>query len=275
MRNSCTEVRRYVTLVCLLFATGCVIEPAQPYVALPSPDDLRSRVDTVTRQPTLNLVPRSDQRDQGDDAAERNLSVYRAAGIAVYEEIADPRWQRLAGIFAKVQARSHLSEEKLRVVLVEKSDFQAYTTGGSVIVFYTGLTQRLSDDALAMVIGHEIAHLAAGHIAERSSRDLVNLDTAGTPLMGSYSIADEHEADAVGMVYATLAGYDPGAAAAIWSALAGRSERAIEMFNATHPSDDDRAATLTKHAQKIHALRGTADWRSARECNAIYCAAKN
>jgi len=251
---------------------GCVVEPAKPYVALPSPDDIRQRTDTVTKQPTLNLIPRADQREQGDGIAAEYISKYRRIGRDVFESGTDARFVRLKKIFDKVHARSHLDQERLQPVLVAKDQFQAYTTGGTIIIFYTGLTERLSDDALAMVIGHEIAHLAAGHVAEQSSRDLVNVNANETQLLGSYSIINEHEADAVGMVYATLAGFDPAAAAAIWSALARDDDERLQLFNTTHPSDGARADILREKAALIESLRNAPDWVKLRQCNPVYCA---
>lgn len=255
-----------------LSLAACVVEPAKPYVALPSPDTVRQRLDTVTQRPTFNLIPRDDQRFQGDSTAEGHLDEYRRQGLAVIEAGEDPRWQRLQTIFSKVHKRSHLRDESLRAVLVDKAEFQAYTNGGSVIIFYTGLTERLRDDALAMVIGHEIAHLAAGHIAEQASRDLVNLEAARNHIHVTYSVANEHEADSVGMVYATLAGYDPDAAAAIWSALTTTRDQRLAAFTATHPSHEDRTSMLEQTAEIVRPLRGLPDWQSALRCNLVYCA---
>lgn len=265
-------VRLFVMMPIVFGLAGCVVEPAKPYVALPSPDDIRQQTDTVTKQPTLNLVPRADQREQGDDLATRHLANYKRQGFNTYEAGSDPRFVRLARIFSDVHARSHLDTEALRPILIERDQFQAYTTGGTIIIFYTGLTERLSDDALAMVVGHEIAHLAAGHVAEQSSRDLVNVNANDAQLLGSYSIVNEHEADAVGMVYATLAGYDPAAAAAIWEALSQTSDQRLQLFNATHPSDGERARILGEKAALISGLKHASDWQDLRRCNPIYCA---
>ena len=265
-------VRLVLLPVVMLTLAACVVEPAQPYVALPSPDDIRQRTDTVTRQPTLNLIPRADQRIQGDDIAAQYVANYRRRGFAAFENGTDTRFERLKRIFNDVHARSHLDLENLSPVLIVKNQFQAYTTGGTIIIFYTGLTERLNDDELAMVIGHEIAHLAAGHVAEQSSRDLVNVSVNETQLLGSYSIVNEHEADAVGMVYATLAGYDPEAAAAIWGALSRDGDERLQLFNATHPSDSARARLLSEKAALIKDLRGAVGWKALRHCNPIYCA---
>ena len=262
----------YGWMPAMLGIAGCVVEPAKPYVALPSPDSVRPRLDTVTQRPTFNLIPRDDQRFQGDKTADNNLAAYRRQGLTVYESGNDPRWLRLQDIFSKVHARSHLHDEELRVVLVERSQFQAYTNGGSVIVFYTGLTERLSDDALAMVVGHEIAHVAAGHIAERSSRDLVNLDNAHDHIHVTYSVVNEHEADTVGMIYATLAGYDPDAAAAIWAALKTTQDRRLAAFTATHPSHEDRTDVLAETADLMRPFRGATAWQDVLRCNPAYCA---
>ena len=144
------------------------------------------------------------------------------------------------------------------------------------MVFYTGLTESLSDDGLAVIVGHEIAHIAAGHAVEQVSRDVVNLDhnhSQEARLSGFYSVEAEYEADMIGLLYATLAGYDGRKAAEIWETLAGiRQSPKFNLFTTTHPPDALRDTRLRQQAADIMALRGTANWQDALNCNPLYCA---
>ena len=145
----------------------------------------------------------------------------------------------------------------LRPVLVDRDVFQAYTLGGLEIVFYTGLTQSLSDDGLAIIVGHEIAHITTGHALEAVSRDVVNLshhEATSAELAGFYRIESEYEADMVGLLYASLAGYDASKAAEIWTRLSEVQLRPkFNLFTSTHPPDSARAAInrFTKRLGKV------------------------
>lgn len=231
--------------------------------------------DRVTQESVLHLRDQLTQNDLAKQALREKIYNYQIRGYEVVEE-SDARYARLADIFAKVHGRSHLAEMDLQPVLIEKDIFQAYTLGGLEIVFYTGLTDRLSDDGLAIIIGHEMAHIATSHALEAISRDLVNLEHThhhDGRVTGFDAVESEHEADMVGLLYAVLAGYDGRKAEEIWNTLAGLQNRPkFNLFTATHPPDEDRGARLAMQAQQIEALRGSPSWRQDLICNPLYCA---
>ena len=256
--------------------SGIQIEPVG---VTPSPVKAAASVplrqDRVTAESVLHLRDQITQNAIAKQALEEKLAQYRWQGFDVVDE-SDPRAQRLAEIFAKVQARSHLADMTLTPLLIERDIFQAYTLGGEEIVFYTGLTQSLSDDGLAIIIGHEIAHIATSHALEAVSRDVVNLahdHDSLSALTGFYAIESEYEADLVGLLYATLAGYDPDKAAEIWYRLSEVKNRAkFNLFTSTHPPDDARAARLSELAKKLAPLRNSPNWREDLICNPLICA---
>lgn len=145
--------------------------------------------------------------------------------------------------------------------------------GGKVGVFSGMLAICETDDELAAVIGHEIAHITARHGAERmsqnvvagvlavgttilteksSNRDLWRLVYGGTAVGArlAFSRGHEREADYIGVRYAAKAGYDPRAAISFWqrmSAAQGDTNGAASRIKAllsTHPSNRDRIAAL-------------------------------
>ena len=256
--------------------SGIKIEPVG---VAPSPVKASEAVplseDRVTKESVLHLRDQMTQNELAAKALQLKLSSYRSRGYPLVND-GDDRARRLASIFAKVKSRSHLADMPLIPILIEKDIFQAYTLGGAEIIFYTGLTDRLSDDGLAIIIGHEMAHISTSHALEAVSRDVVNLDHYhhnDTRLSGFDAVESEFEADMVGLLYAVLAGYDGSKAAEIWNSLAQVQNRpAYNLFTATHPPDEARGARLANQASSIAHLRGSANWQNDLICNPLYCA---
>ena len=81
---------------------------------------------------------------------------------------------RVSRIAERVLAVSHLRNERWSFVLVNDPEFNAFVTGGSVLFINRGAVENHSNDEIAAIIGHEIAHVTANHRFERKS----HLDTA-------------------------------------------------------------------------------------------------
>lgn len=81
-----------------------------------------------------------------------------------------------------------------------------------------------SDDEIAAVIGHEIGHVAANHVGRQQGYQMASLlfdrSRAGDDAFKqSFTLAQEQQADEIGILYASLAGYDPMAANRLWNCL--------------------------------------------------------
>jgi predicted Zn-dependent protease len=157
-----------------------------------------------------------------------------------------------------------------KVTLLRKNEANAYCLPGGKIVVFTGILPLVGNDAgLATVLGHEVAHATAEHVAERIERQhltrvaaiIIAGGVAFTPaqyvhviaLLGvggdaaslPFSRSQESEADHIGLVYMARAGYDPRQAVAFW----GRMQRASKgkqppEFASDHPSDEHRIARI-------------------------------
>ena len=241
------------------------------------PEHIRIKKDRITNQPVLNLLTLADMDERAERNLQQALTDYQAVGYPHITAKQDPRLARLELIFSNVHRYSHLKNSRLRVVLIEKPVFQAYTFGGGAVVFYTGLTERLTDAELAAVVGHEIAHIAASHIAEQTSRSLVNTDSGfwQPSLTGFEALNAEMEADQIGLVYATLAGYSPLAVVEFWAKQADQQGEEIQNpFADSHPIYQDRAKYLQASAQKLLQLPAPLsdqDRLNLVMCNPIYC----
>ncbi|MDR1813818.1 MAG: M48 family metallopeptidase [Tannerella sp.] len=163
--------------------------------------------------------------------------------------------------------------------LIQSDELNAFCMPGGKIVVYEGLLPLVaSDDELGTVLGHEVAHAVAKHSNERMSQELLAqygasvLDAAlshksaavrdvgntvfglGTQLgvMLPYSRQHELEADYMGLVFMTMAGYDPNKAVSFWqkmSAASGNSE--TSDFMSTHPNDAKRIAAIQSYLPEM------------------------
>ena len=147
--------------------------------------------------------------------------------------------------------------------------------GGKVVVYSGLLPVTQNETALAVVMGHEIAHAIARHGNERMSQQLA-VQTGGAILsvavsnkpsitqdifnqsygavsgLGvlAYSRKHELEADKLGLVFMAMAGYDPTEAVAFWERMAKASKGGNFAFLSTHPSDEKRIEEIKKFLPK-------------------------
>mgnify|MGYP000005734507 CR=1 FL=1 len=155
---------------------------------------------------------------------------------------------------------------------IEDPTMNAWCMPGGKVVVYTGLLKVTQDGtALAVVMGHEIAHAVAKHGNERMTQQMkaqgigtvlsvalsgspqatqeifsVAYGVAGNLTILSYSRKHETEADKLGLVFMALGGYDPSQAIPFWERMSKMSANAAKppVFLSTHPSDDQRIKDL-------------------------------
>lgn len=158
------------------------------------------------------------------------------------------------------------------VNVFDSDDINAFCAPGGKIGVYTGIIQklRLSDDELAAVMGHEIAHALREHSREQASQKTISslitstiAAAAGVPgeLMdaGSQMLvhlpnsrAMELESDVIGLELMARAGYDPRNASSIWKKMQqvnGASKG--PAFLSTHPAGADRIQELDAYVPKV------------------------
>ncbi|MES2005701.1 MAG: M48 family metallopeptidase [Bacteroidota bacterium] len=152
--------------------------------------------------------------------------------------------------------------------LVDSKEVNAWCMPGGKVVCYTGiLPVTQTETALAIVMGHEIAHAVLGHGKERMSQQLAaqGLGALGGVALGTdtkavnifnqaYGLGAEYgallpnsrkqelEADHFGLIFAAAAGYDPNMAVAFWTRMAalGANGQKPPVFMSDHPSDEER-----------------------------------
>ena len=155
----------------------------------------------------------------------------------------------------------------------------AGATFGKVLLS-SGMMEFLrSDDELAMILGHELAHITQGHVARGAMNSAllgigsslasavfpgagVATDVVGRLFLNHFNQEQELEADRVGLQYATGAGYDPRAGEAVMRRLAEEvPQSATAGFFSSHPSSVERASVLKQRAAQL-TLRSDSAWRT-------------
>jgi hypothetical protein len=211
--------------------------------------------DTVTGARKFNMSGRPQQIQQGNANAIKLIEAYQQKGAPLNAEIDRSQYNRLTRIFSRIHAVSHFKDENWSVYMIPDESFNAFTTGGSIVVVHYGLMQALdSDDAVAAVIGHEIAHVSAGHVFEAKGDQLAAMITGSksartNAYQAGYSTNNEKEADEIGILYAALAGYNPYAASDVWRQMYEQHGQDAQFY-ATHPHTRDRAQQTQAIAQK-------------------------
>ena len=164
-----------------------------------------------------------------------------------------------------------------QVSLIESPDLNANCGPGGKIIFYSGIITKLqlTDDEIAAVMGHEIAHALREHSREAMSKAYgievakiglgavlgVSQDTlalAETAVEYGMTLPNsrgaETEADLLGIELAARAGYNPNAAVSLWNKMEQASQGAPAEFMSTHPSSSTRISNLQANIPKVMSL---------------------
>lgn len=165
-------------------------------------------------------------------------------------------------------------------VIDDPKTINAFCMPGGKVVVYTGIINLAqTEDALAVVMGHEIAHALAHHGNERMSQGLVAqlgltslqvalsqkpsqtnnllLAAAGAGaqigILLPFSRKHESEADEIGLYLMSMAGYDPNAAAPFWNRMNQSAGARPPEFLSTHPDPSKRSERLKQLVPKARA----------------------
>jgi predicted Zn-dependent protease len=152
--------------------------------------------------------------------------------------------------------------------MINSSELNAFCMPGGKIMFYSGLIRQLnlSDEEIAVVMGHEISHALREHSREQVSQALAAQSAIGLGAalfgfgQGSADIAaiayksliatrfsrdDENEADRIGLELSARAGFDPHAGVTLWQKmLKANSGSSPPAFLSTHPTDASRVQQI-------------------------------
>ncbi len=162
------------------------------------------------------------------------------------------------------------------VSLLISPQLNAFCMPGGKIAFYSGILHKLqlSDDEVATIMGHEMAHALREHARERigkgvATRGAIEIGAAlfglgqasrlaadmGAQLLTlKFSRDDETEADLVGMDLAARSGYDPAAGVTLWEKMLAANRNAPPQWMSTHPAGATRIKDIEAKLPKVQPL---------------------
>ena len=231
----------------------------------------------VTGRKQLSLVPESELQ---------LMAVSQYSAFLAENKVLNPAGSSDAAMVDRVGARissaitryyqaqgqqSVISGYNWEFNTIDSKEANAWCMPGGKVVVYTGLLPiTQTETALAIVVGHEIAHAIAKHGSERMSQAMMQ-QLGGVALqvalsqepqqtqnlfMQAYGIGStvgavlpwsrqqETEADKFGLMFAAMAGYNPQEAIPFWQRMANAGGANPPEFLSTHPSNETRIRKL-------------------------------
>ncbi|HRD99452.1 MAG TPA: M48 family metallopeptidase [Rubrivivax sp.] len=268
--------RRLFTSLLGAGAAGLLGTPARAQPADPE-EGLRRDVGRNSR--FTNLIPAENLEAAAAQQYQqmlREAAQQRALGNADHPQVV--RLRAIAGRIVPFTApwNGRAAQWRWEVNLLGSRELNAFCMPGGKIAFYFGILQKLqlSDDEVAAIMGHEVAHALREHARERMGKTaatrvgagvlsaLLGLGGAGDMLLNvggqlltlKFSREDETEADIVGMDLAARAGYDPAAGVSLWQKMMQANRSAPPQWMSTHPSSDTRIKEIQAKLVKAQPL---------------------
>ena len=265
-----SSLRLPSTRNCLLPALVCAAlmhAPAQAQVEVGKA--------SVMRQ----LVPAETLENSATQQYQELLQKAKAQGALA--DAGNPQLQRLRGIAQRLipyaaQWNPRASQWRWEVNLIGSKQINAFCMPGGKIAFYTGIIDqlKLTDDEIAMIMGHEMAHALREHSREQLAKNqatsigislgaqllgLGDIGNAAARLGGQllslkFSRNDESDADLVGLELAARAGYNPQAAVSLWRKMGQATGEGGIGFLSTHPTGPDRIRQLEGNVPRVTGL---------------------
>ena len=252
-------------LLCALILSGSV------YANTP-----RDGVQVGGNSPFAKLVPA--EQVERSSAQQYATMLNQAAGKNALAPVDNAQLRRLRAIATKiipfaVPWNPRAKDWRWEVNLIGSSQINAFCMPGGKIAFYSGILQKLqlTDDEVAMVMGHEVAHALREHARERMGKNAATniganvlsqvlgfgqvgqtMTNYGAQLLTlEFSREDESEADLVGMELAARAGFDPRAGVTLWQKMSAANKGAPPQWLSTHPSGDTRIHEIQANLPKV------------------------
>ncbi len=240
-----------------------------------------TRSGAVSVEREQKLSPLAPSAAQVDTAARQQYGQIKAEAAKKGLLNRDPaQTQRVKTIAERLIPQTQVFRDDARnwqweMIVLSSPQVNAWCMPGGKMAVYTGLIDKLkvTDDELAAVIGHEIAHALREHARERMDRAApVQLGAAvlgavygqGAGDLGAMfgqamfvlpnSREGEQEADRIGVELAARAGYDPRAAVTLWTKMARQGSGGPPEILSTHPAPQTRIEDLKVYSERVMPL---------------------
>ena len=238
--------------------------------------DAISERDLVTGARSINVRDQKAAAKRGSQVLDMYLRQARENNVRIFQPGEVP-YDLVDSVSKRVIAASHYKNSPyVRYEVLDYDDANAFASGAGNYFVFRGLLEVATEDELAFIIAHEIAHSSAGHVEEAesfiSAKDLIG-NKPPTNFSTAFTNVAEQEADKIGIVYTALAGYDPCASATYWE----KQQNSIYEYAQvrTHPANPRRAATNRKWCSvaKQYWMPGQVNPNAEKilKCNALFC----
>ena len=239
----------------------------------------------ITERKQLRLIPESTLNNQAAQIYEKVKQKTKLSDdkkkLDEIEEIGSRIEEAVSAYFASINKNDPTYNFQWEYILVDNDKIKnAWCMPGGKIAIYTGILPITKNKhGLAAVLGHEIAHAVAKHSIERASRALVlNIGTVAADIFSGGAISrtsratgvdvagmlrtfgidnpfgrkQETEADYLGLIFSSLAGYDIRESVKVWERMreAYKGQEPPEWMS-THPSSERRIETLKNWIPEI------------------------
>jgi len=244
--------RPLLSSLCFLLLAGCATSPTGRHQLM-----LVSEESAIasSKEAYLTTVRELDDAGKLEESPAINRRVDRITGQLITEAI---------------KMRPETAKWEWNVVVIDDPEqVNAWCMAGGRMAIYTGLLDQVkpTDDELAQVMAHEISHALAKHTAEKMSMQIatgvgvaavgVASNSRGVAMTGAAvtamlavnlpnSRSAEKEADEMGIELAAKAGFNPAAAASLWTKMAAVNKTSPPQFLSTHPSPGNRQRELAR-----------------------------
>jgi len=239
----------------------------------------------ITKRRQLSIYPEASINRSAAKAYEnfksKNKLITSGKQLDSIIEIGNRIEFAVSNFFLKENGDDPTSNFQWDYILVNNDKVKnAWCMPGGKIAVYTGILKiTQNDNALAAVMGHEIAHAVAKHSVERASQALTvnigsqvadiflggaisktrntigrssGMDIFQLGIFNPFGRKQETEADYLGLIFSSLAGYDIREAAKLWERMSESNKgKEPPQFMSTHPSSKNRIINLNKWVTEV------------------------
>ena len=200
---------------------------------------------------------------------------WRSQGRIISE---GPQVERVQNIMARLLP-PYIPANKLRVRLVESEDWNASAMANGAIWVHTSLLRDMSDDELAVILGHELGHFTHEHSRRQMKKEMwINMAAAAaqgatnnlqaqqyialalSAWKNGYSREDEDQADRVGLRYAYEGGFNVSKGSRIWARFLeryGESDKLMNLIYGSHSRPSERLRNLQVEMERNYLSSST------------------
>lgn len=271
MKTSAFLYKRIPAACLALAIAGCQTVASQSQAQQPS-DGVRVEQPSQLR----SLVPAEQlERAAGQQFSKMKQAASKKGQLAPEDH---PQLIRLRAIASQLKPHAALwnrdaSTWQWEVQLFLNDSINAFCMPGGKIGFYIGILEKLklTDDEVAVIMGHEMAHALREHSRAQIAKSqltglgasvissLLGVGEAGRTLMDygvqltmlKFSRDDENDADLVGLDISSRGGFDPRAGVTLWRKMSAASKNAPPQWLSTHPSGSNRIVQIERNLDLV------------------------